>query len=225
MHLRRSRNPVYSMRYVWLSIVLLSMGAVWAVCQQDLVSRKEHIRARVVQHESNPNPRGILKKREERVALQGPGQKQVVASVPSEPSVSSPSRTLDANEGLSVSQAELTGEEIALRLDNSFDDESIDHVWSVAAMRDATKAILADLPDGSRLERVECKMNLCRVSTSHDDMSAYNLFIERAFVNSERHIWNGGISSLVREQRSQGLSAISYIAREGQGIPTHSDTY
>jgi hypothetical protein len=114
---------------------------------------------------------------------------------------------------------ELTEEEIAVQLDNHFETESRDPAWADQATHEATRAFTEDIPAGSRVTKVECRKSLCRVDTEHDDVDAFRAFADASLLSRGRKIWNGGFSSMVRSQSESGVTAVTYIAKEGQAVP------
>ena len=107
----------------------------------------------------------------------------------------------------------------AAQLDDHFTTERLDPSWSEKATHEATVAINKALPPGSTIKRVECRATLCRVESFHESVSAFREFTDKTFLDHHRALWNAGITSMVREQTSSGVTAVSYIAKEGQEIP------
>jgi hypothetical protein len=143
------------------------------------------------------------------------------ATVPSPSAEAAPGERLEpAVEAESAEQApQITEEEIAVQLDNHFDTEQRDPAWADQATQDATRAITEGLPSGSTVTKVECRKSLCRVDTQHDDVDAFRAFADASFLSRERKIWNGGFSTMVRAESESGVSAVSYIAKEGESVP------
>ncbi|MFZ5890263.1 MAG: hypothetical protein ACOY0T_04270 [Myxococcota bacterium] len=110
--------------------------------------------------------------------------------------------------------------EIAVQLDNHFDSESYDPKWSRSAQTQATTAITHRMTAGSRLGAVDCRSELCRVETFHENLEAFQTFVRSALLDKEREIWNGSVSSIVRSQSASGVTAVSFISREGRPMPT-----
>src|SRR3954463_8996526 len=71
--------------------------------------------------------------------------------------------------------------EYSVQLDQRFRAQTRDVEWSSKAAEEINRALLTDLTRGSRIEKVECRMDLCRVETSHDDVPAYQSFVRSAF--------------------------------------------
>jgi hypothetical protein len=101
----------------------------------------------------------------------------------------------------------------------TFDAEPNDATWSSDAKEKAEEAMSAGLPEGSTLERVECRTSLCKVETFHEDLGGFKSFVDSAFLGRERQIWNGGFYTAVVDHSDQGVVAVSYIAKEGQDVP------
>jgi hypothetical protein len=117
-------------------------------------------------------------------------------------------------------KAELSETEIAARLDGKFYSEGYDQQWSSGAAHEADRAIRARAPSGTSVGRVECRTDLCRVETSHSSLESFRAFVDAALLGRERQIWNGGVSSMVLTQSESGVTAVSFIAREGRSVPT-----
>lgn len=110
-------------------------------------------------------------------------------------------------------------EVVAAQLDDHFAAERPDPSWSERATHDASAAVSKTLPPGSAIRRVECRATLCRVESFHESVSAFKKFNDETFLDHHRALWNAGITSMVREQTAAGVTAVSYIAKEGQEIP------
>jgi len=109
--------------------------------------------------------------------------------------------------------------EYSAQLDQKFHAQAPDPAWSRKAADEATHALSSDLTPGTRLGRVECRMDLCRVETSHDNLPAYQSFLRSALLSMHKKLWNGGLSTQVRSESASGLTAVTFIAKEGQPVP------
>lgn len=114
---------------------------------------------------------------------------------------------------------EMTEEEIAVQLDNHFDAQTRDRAWADRATQEATRAFTENIPAGSQVTKVECRQNLCRVDTEHTDLNAFRAFADATLLSRDRKIWNGGFSTMVRTQTESGVTAVTYVAKEGQPVP------
>jgi hypothetical protein len=114
---------------------------------------------------------------------------------------------------------ELEEAEAAAQLDNHFDAERPDPAWSVQAAKNARSALTNTLPKGTTLKNVECRAKLCRIESVHESVDAYREFTNASLIGRGRQIWNGAISSLVRDQGPSGVVAVSYLSKEGEAIP------
>ncbi len=119
-----------------------------------------------------------------------------------------------------ATQHSYTEEEIADDLDSRFEAEPFDAAWSNSATREATRALSTDLPEGTTLTKLECRSSLCRVDTLHDSLDSFRTFASTSLLGRERRIWNGGVSTMVRESSDTEVKAVTYIAKEGQSVPT-----
>lgn len=118
-----------------------------------------------------------------------------------------------------ATEAPLTQAEVAVFLDNTFDAEPLDPAWGQTATLEATRALSAGIPDGTTVRGVQCRTTLCRVETSHKNLDDFRAFATGSLLGRERRIWNGGVSTQVREESATGVTAVTYIAKEGQSVP------
>lgn len=118
-----------------------------------------------------------------------------------------------------ATEAPLTQAEVAVYLDNTFDAEPVDPAWGKAATQEATRALSSGIPSGTKVKGVQCRTSLCRVETSHTSVDDFRAFATGSLLGRDRHIWNGGVSTQVREESATGVTAVTYIAKEGQSVP------
>ncbi len=121
--------------------------------------------------------------------------------------------------GAETHRPTLTEAEIGAQLDDKFAAEHVDPTWSQGATSAATRALAGALAKGTTLGKVECRTNLCKVESFHENADAFRQFAENAFMNHDRQLWNGGIATMIRAESTSGVTAVSYIAKEGQGVP------
>lgn len=127
----------------------------------------------------------------------------------------------EPEEALAVEEAApepLDQSEVVARIDGVFDTEAWDPGWSASATREATAALTDGLPGGSSLGKIECRTSLCRVESSHPDLDEYHEFVDASFMSRERKLWNGGFLTAVVDQTSSSVTAVSYVAKEGQPV-------
>lgn len=118
---------------------------------------------------------------------------------------------------------EITEAEYVAQLDGKFGSEVQDPKWSQSAAREASRAITAVMPIGTKLGKVECRTSLCKVESFHENLNAFHSFADSALLGRERQLWNGGVATMVRSENGSGVTAITYIAKEGQGVPPPTD--
>ncbi len=109
--------------------------------------------------------------------------------------------------------------EYETQLEQKFQAEAHDPRWSREANGEATRALTTDLPKGSRLGAVDCRSRLCRVETSHETLQAFQTFVQAALLNPDKKLWNGPFSAQVLTQSASGVTAVTFIARQGESIP------
>jgi len=113
-----------------------------------------------------------------------------------------------------------TEAEFVAQLETKFQAEVRDPAWSEQAIATATRALANDLlPSGSRVESVDCRRNLCRVESSHDNMAAFKSFVESSLLSRQKKLWNGAFSAEVIAQSESGVQALTFITREGEPLP------
>jgi hypothetical protein len=108
-------------------------------------------------------------------------------------------------------------------LEGVFASESGNAPWGRAALREAMERLGADLPQGSSVTSVDCHESLCRIETTHADVSRYRSFVRAAFIDQKTQLWNGGsFSTILSNRGTKGvpLVAVAYIAKDGQPLPT-----
>jgi hypothetical protein len=136
------------------------------------------------------------------------------------PEERTPLRAADPGPSTQPKQHMPDGHEYAAQLEDKFRTENPDPNWSQKATSDATRALANNLTPGSRLGTVECRSDLCRVETTHDDLTAYQTFMNEVLGSAHEKLWNAGISTQVINMQSKtGLTAITFIAKEGKEMP------
>jgi hypothetical protein len=132
----------------------------------------------------------------------------------------------EAPEGATPDEAdkqEMSDEEmktlVLASVHSTFDAEPRDAAWSNQADRQLTAAVNAGMPKGSSLDKAECRTSLCKVETHHGNLEEFRSFVNDAFMDRERQVWNGGFYAAVVDQSDEGVVAVSYLAKEGQSVP------
>jgi hypothetical protein len=98
-------------------------------------------------------------------------------------------------------------------LEDDFHSERRDPKWSDQGTTEATRALSRDLPQGTKLGKVECRLTMCRVESSHTSVDAFRNFVRVSLLSHDRQLWNGGFSSYVVGQSPSGVSALTFIER------------
>jgi hypothetical protein len=109
--------------------------------------------------------------------------------------------------------------ETVQQLDRKFTAEARDSDWTGTAERDLHAALSATLPEGTTLGKVECRTSFCRVESFHQDLEHFQQFVDKAYMGREKQVWNAGFTAVVTSQSPSRVTALSYVAREGQAIP------
>jgi hypothetical protein len=107
-------------------------------------------------------------------------------------------------------------------MDGTFSAQRVDASWAGTAQNLASERLRATLPEGSEVRSVECRASLCRIETSHTDEQRYESFVRQTFLDPKTQLWNGGLfSTTLDDGQSEGrLVMVSYLAREGQAVPS-----
>jgi hypothetical protein len=104
--------------------------------------------------------------------------------------------------------------ELVAELESDFRAEARDPKWSDHGTTEASRALAHDLPEGTKLGKVECRSTMCRVESSHTSVDAFQAFVRADLLSHTRQLWNGGFSSYVVSQSPTGVTALTFIARE-----------
>ena len=104
----------------------------------------------------------------------------------------------------------------------AFTGDHTDPSLDVARLRAARGRIEAALPSGSTLRDFGCRASMCRIETSHTNISHYHEFIRAAFNNPDTEMWNAATFSTRLNDGAgpgQDMVMVSFVAREGQDLP------
>lgn len=114
--------------------------------------------------------------------------------------------------------------EIVTRMETAFAREVADRDWSAKTRQVTQEKISALLPKSSAVLAMDCRTSMCRVEMSHQGLADYRKFVESAFVSPNTHIWDGPtFSSLLEGGSGNDVVAVTYLGREGLGLPTMQD--
>jgi hypothetical protein len=108
-------------------------------------------------------------------------------------------------------------------LETSFTGEQPDPQWVAQAQSTAKTKLTEAMPDTSSVRSIACRSSMCRIETIHEDVQHYQEFVQRAFLNPETKVWNGGFFSTPLTAPGNGkLVVVSYLARDGADLPANS---
>jgi hypothetical protein len=115
-----------------------------------------------------------------------------------------------------------SSENIRDGLEASFNAEVVDASWSGPAANKLERSLRSVLRAESRLDRVECRETLCRIETSHHDISAFRAYVRDSYFEPGTDIaGNGAFISVLREPIAGGpVVAVAYVAGKGHGLPS-----
>lgn len=109
--------------------------------------------------------------------------------------------------------------EMISKLDEMFDKQATDAVWSRKAVPEVTRVLSGHLPSGGQIETVDCRTDLCRIQTHHASVDDYQKFLNASFMARDSGLWNGGFTSWVVDHDPKGVVVVSYLAKEGRDVP------
>jgi hypothetical protein len=107
-----------------------------------------------------------------------------------------------------------------------FAGDGADPNWTPSAESDARDRLTALLPQGSRLDSIECRTQLCRIETTHASVEAYNRFVHAVFLDQGTQVWNSsGFSSRVDDgpYTGGGATMVTFVGHPGQDLPAIND--
>lgn len=118
-------------------------------------------------------------------------------------------------------QRAMDPEEVRVRIDEIFQEESTDPAWGTQARATAHARIAEILPGSSRLRSIECHASMCRFETAHQDPESYRQFLISAFHDPATKLWEGGGFStpLPGHDEDGRVVTVAYLARDGQPLP------
>jgi len=151
----------------------------------------------------------------ERAAMSGAVAKPENAPAAA-PSAAASAEPTDEERAAAERRAEL---ELAQSLDRKFAAEPVDRQWAGQAAEEAKRALVSQIDSDSSVRGVECRSTWCRIETFHASLDAFKGFTKESLLGRQRQLWNGAISSTVREDSDSGVTAVTFISREGHPMP------
>jgi hypothetical protein len=112
-------------------------------------------------------------------------------------------------------------ERYRLYLDSLLTGEKVDPDWAAAAKLESRLRVA--LPAGSRVEAIDCRTTLCRVTTSHASLDEYHSFISAAFeFKGAKRVWQEASIFMLLEPPTNStghVRAAMYLGR-GEVLPS-----
>jgi hypothetical protein len=108
------------------------------------------------------------------------------------------------------------------KFEDKFSNERPDPGWAAGAESTLKQKIAATLPEGSKVDAIECHASMCRIETTHENMDRFRQFTTGAFMDPKNKVWNGEFfTSPLGDPPKDGekLTTVTYVAREGQDLP------
>jgi len=109
--------------------------------------------------------------------------------------------------------------EQAESLDRKFAAEPIDSEWASRASEDAKRALLSEVSGDTSVKRVDCRSTWCRIETFHNSLDSYRAFTQESLLGHQRQLWNADVTVTVRDESDSGVTAVTFITREGHHMP------
>ncbi len=103
--------------------------------------------------------------------------------------------------------------------EQAFARDQVDAQWAKQAKQLVDDKIGAVLPEGSSVSSFECRSKLCRLEIAHKDRDSYWKFINAAFMNPQKPLWDGLVYAMPLHDDPTEGSMVTYLAREGQPLP------
>jgi hypothetical protein len=111
-----------------------------------------------------------------------------------------------------------TTDELRDSVEAKFVSQSVDPTWSKAAQVQAGDGVTRALPLDSRLLSVECRTSMCRVETSHKDMTSYREFVQHTLMSPDFG-WDGPkMATVTKTDSNGGLTTLEYLGRPGERL-------
>ncbi len=106
------------------------------------------------------------------------------------------------------------------RYERLFMTQVVDRAWAEAAQASAGACLTSFLPAGSLLRSIECRASMCRVETSHPDVTTSTQFVRSALLGTYGRAWKGASYSAPLDSlgASNEVVLVTYLAREGNGL-------
>jgi hypothetical protein len=206
---------------------LLTGGALACACATVLFVYQRHERDELLQRASTseplaaqrqepapaPEPTPPIRLREARVEAAVPPP---LAPGPTAPEPASPPR----DSAVTPPPSPVSTAQLRQRLEAYFGDEPFDPAWARSAEQHAKDGVRAALPDPSQLRSVECRGSLCRIETEHGDSEQSLTFVQAAFMDPKRQVWNAAFVTVRGEDSTDDrIVTVTYLAREGVELP------
>src|SRR5688500_11937930 len=107
----------------------------------------------------------------------------------------------------------------AENLDRQFEAEPVDRSWGPLASQEARRALETEVGGETAINHVDCRATWCRIETLHSDVDSFRAFARKSLLSRERKLWNGGVSATIRDESDDGVTAVTFITREGHVMP------
>jgi hypothetical protein len=201
-----------------LSLVLIALGLAGAVSALALEHRRREADVSRMRDDLSALSRALGGARQEVAA--GSAARRTVEVVTPSCEAPEPTPAAEGVRALPAAQRQLEITEIRDRFAAAFTEQRPDAAWSASARVTAQERIAAALPRTSELRSIECRSSMCRIETAHEDPEHYAQFVQDAFLDPDKHVWDGGFFSTPLEDSREGkLVTVAYLAREDEALP------
>ena len=122
-----------------------------------------------------------------------------------------------------VIKKRLPAPELRRRFEKLFVGDAPADAWANRASQLVREKLPAMLPAGSEVRSFDCRSSVCRLVTANKGRAGSLQFLETVGVNLSARLWNAAaFSAPLNDDPEDGLM-VTYIAREGEGLPDLAD--
>lgn len=118
--------------------------------------------------------------------------------------------------------AHLDVHDVFAHCEATFSSETADRAWAPKSERALHDKVGALLSPGASLRSTECRASMCRLEVKFETEAARHSFLQSAFSDIDKHIWNGNaLTGPTREGHADDeVGVIAFLMREGEPFPS-----
>jgi hypothetical protein len=204
-------------RYVTGAVVVVAM-ATGAVCEWARTMAKLDASERAARSEASRIAalEEHLSQMQDTVALQGARAAQAFANPTQNRESPAPATAAPEAPPAPTAPAVSMGD-MQDAVESKFVSDKQDVSWSRPAADRARTTILALLPEGSRLDSIDCRASMCRVEVTHPDERSFHQFTLAPSRALDRAWPGSSMVALLRTEPNGEVVSVSYLGREESG--------